>query len=168
MNCYHKEYEREQTELEQSIAQLQAELDSCNADSAKANKFIELVKKYPDFSELTPQMIAEYIEKIVVHEADKTSGERAQQVDIYLNFIGKFEVPMPEPTAEEIAAEEKARRKREQRREAQRQYAAKQKQKQQEQEEAARQLPRWRSAAYAPSAGTSTGKLKFPTRSCGS
>lgn len=63
--------------------------------------------RHTDFSELTPQMIAEYIEKIVVHEADKSSGERQQQVDIYLNFIGKFDVPMPEPTAEEIAAEEK-------------------------------------------------------------
>ena len=83
-------------------------------------------------------MIHEFIEKIVVHEADKSSGERQQQVDIYLNFIGKFEVPIPEPTAEEIAAEEKARRKREQRREAQRRYAAKQKQKEQEKEKQAR------------------------------
>jgi len=132
------EYEQEQTELEQSITRLQAELDSFNADSAKADKFIELVKKHTDFSELTPQMIAEYIEKIVVHEADKSSGERDQTVDVFLNFIGKFEIPMPEPTAEEIEAEEKERRKREQRREAQRRYAAKQKQKEQEQEEAAR------------------------------
>ena len=109
-----------------------------HADSLKADKFIELVQKYTDFSELTPTMIHEFIEKIVVHEADKSSGERSQKVDIYLNFIGKFEVPIPEPTAEEIAAEEKARRKREQRREAQHRYAAKQKQKEQEQEEKAR------------------------------
>ena len=133
-----QEYEQEQTELEQSVLRLQAELDSFNANSARADKFIELVKKHTDFSELTPQMIAEYIEKIVVHEADKSSGERQQQVDIHLNFIGRFEVPTPEPTAEEIAAQEKAFRKREQRREAQRRYAAKQKQKQQEQEKQAR------------------------------
>lgn len=115
---------------------LQAELDSFHADSARADRFIEIVKKYTDFSELTPQMIAEYIEKIIVHEADKSSGERQQQVDIYLNFIGKFEIPAPAPTTEEIAAEEKAFRKREQRREAQRRYAAKKKQ-EQEQETAA-------------------------------
>lgn len=132
-----QEYEQEQTELEQSIVQLQAELDGFHADSAKADKFIELVKRHTDFSELAPQMIAEYIEKIVVHEADKSSGERNQQVDVYLNFIGKFEVPAPEPTAEEIEAEEKARRKRAQCREAQRRYAAKQKKKAQEQETAA-------------------------------
>lgn len=77
-----QEYEQEQTELEQSIARLQAELVRFHADSAKADKFIELVKRHTDFSELTPQMIAEYIKKIVVHEADKSSGERHQQVDI--------------------------------------------------------------------------------------
>ena len=35
-----------------------------------------------------------------------------QDIEIYLNFIGKFEVPMPEPTEEELAAEEKRRQKR--------------------------------------------------------
>ena len=132
-----QEYEQEQAELEQSIGRLQAELDGFHADGARADKFIEIVKKHTDFSELTPQMIAEYIEKIVVHEADKSTGERQQQVDIYLNFIGKFEVPAPSPTAEEIAAEEKARRKRAQCREAQRRYAAKQKQKAQAQDKGA-------------------------------
>ena len=76
-------------------------------------------------------MIAEYIEKIVVHEADYTSGERKQSVDIFLNFIGKYDVPAQEPTAEEIAADEKARRKRAKSREAQRRYAARQKEKEQ-------------------------------------
>jgi len=134
-----QEYEQEQAELEQSIITLQAELDSFTADTARVDKFIALVKKYTDFSELTPQMLIEYIEKIVVHEADYSSGERDQTVDVHLNFIGKFDVPTAEPTAEEIAAEETARRKRAQAREAQRRYAAKQKQKQQEQEEAARE-----------------------------
>ena len=129
-----QEYEQEQTELEQSIIKLQAELDDFTADSTKIDKFINLVKKYTDFSELTPQMLIEYIEKIVVHDADYSTGERTQTADIYLNFIGKFDVPSPEPTPEEIAAEEKARRKRAQAREAQRRYAARQKQKKLEEE----------------------------------
>jgi len=122
-----QEYEQEQAELELSIAKLQTEIDSFNADGARADKFIEIVKRHTDFTELTPQMIAEYIEKIVVHEADKSSGERNQQVDVYLNFIGKFDIPMSEPTPEEIAADEKAFRKREQRRQAQRRYVERQK-----------------------------------------
>ena len=35
----------------------------------------------------------EFIEKVVVHEADKSSGVREQRIDIYLNYIGQFDVP---------------------------------------------------------------------------
>ena len=72
-------------------------------------------------------MINEFIEKIIVHEGDWTTGERTQQVDIYLNFIGKFDVAKPGPTPDEIAAEEAKRLKRERHREAQRQYVERQK-----------------------------------------
>lgn len=125
-------YEREQEALEQSIETLQSELDGFHADSERADKFIAVVKKYTDLTELTPAMINEFIEKIMVYEADKSSGERIQQVDIYLNFIGKFDVPDHVPTPEEMEAEEKAQLKRERHREAQRRYTEKQKQKQQE------------------------------------
>jgi len=104
---------------------------------------MSLAKKYTDFTELTPMMIGEFIEKIVVYEADRSCGEREQDVDVYLNFIGKFEVPMPEPTTEEIVAEEKARLRRARRRDNQHRYMQKQKQKrleEQEQETAAKKI----------------------------
>lgn len=129
------EYEQEQAGLERSISQLQSELDSFDADGARADCFMQLVKKYTDFTELTPMMIGEFIEKIVVFEADRSSGEREQDVDVYLNFIGKFDVPMPEPTPEEIEAEEKARLQRQRRRDNQRRYMQKQKQKRLEEQE---------------------------------
>jgi hypothetical protein len=52
------------------------------------------------------------VDKVYVHEGDKSSGERRQQIDIHLNFIGQFiapSEPVPEPTPEEIAAAEKER-----------------------------------------------------------
>ena len=45
---------------------------------------MELTRRYTDFTELTPAMLHEFIEKVIVHEADKSSGVREQQVDIYL------------------------------------------------------------------------------------
>ena len=45
-----------------------------------------------DFSELTTPMINEFIDKILVHAPYYIDGERMQEVEIYLNFIGKFEV----------------------------------------------------------------------------
>lgn len=41
-------------------------------------------------------MLNEFIEKIVVHEADKSTGDRIQRIDIHFNFIGQFELPQVE------------------------------------------------------------------------
>ena len=58
-------------------------------------------------------MLFEFVEKVMVYAPFKDEyGDRHQQVDIYLKFIGNFTVPRPEPTAEELAAEEKARHRR--------------------------------------------------------
>jgi hypothetical protein len=95
-----QEYEQEQEDLEQQIAELQETLSQFNEDSDKTDKFIEIVRKYTDITELTATILNEYVDKVIVFEADKSSGRREQRVDIYLNFIGKFELPnqpVPEP-----------------------------------------------------------------------
>ena len=73
---------------------------------------MELARKYTDFSELTTPMINEFVDKILVHEAERVNGERVQEVEIYLKFIGKIEIPVQEPTPEEIAALEALKKKR--------------------------------------------------------
>ncbi len=105
-----KDYEREQDELRLQSAELQALLDEYERDSHSAARFLELARKYPAFDELTPQMLHEFVDKVYVHEGDRSSGERRQQIDIH--FIGQFVAPsepLPEPTPEEIAAAEKER-----------------------------------------------------------
>ena len=57
------EYDEEQTGLEAAIAQWQEAIESWNADRLKTDKFIELVSRYTDFSELTTPMLNEFIEK---------------------------------------------------------------------------------------------------------
>jgi hypothetical protein len=45
----------------------------------------------------------EFVEKVIVHEADKNTGKRIQKVDIYLNIIGNFELPQSElPPQQEL------------------------------------------------------------------
>ena len=87
-------------------------MDAFEADTAKVDQFLALAKKYTDFSVLTTPMIYEFVDKILVHAPDKSTGDRTQEVDIYLKFIGKFDVPMPEPTPEELALMEKERKRR--------------------------------------------------------
>ena len=105
---------KEQMVLEKSIEHSKSILKNFEEDSIRADKFISLVKKYTDFSELTTPMINEFVDKILVHEDKWDNYERTQEVEIYLNFIGKFELPQEEPkelTQEELYELEKLRKK---------------------------------------------------------
>ena len=107
------EYEREQADLRTALESDQAELDAFNADTARVDQFLALAKKYTDFTELTTPMINEFIDRIVVQAPSRDEyGDRCQEVEIYLNFIGKFDVPVPGPTPEELAEAEARREKR--------------------------------------------------------
>lgn len=97
-------YDTEQAALDNEIEQLQAGIDRYNTDSVRADRFLELVKKHTEFPEFSAPLLNEFVEKIVVHEADKTTGQREQQIDIYLSFIGKFELPELELPQEEAPA----------------------------------------------------------------
>ena len=96
-----KEYEAEQKELIAAVAETETQVAAYTEDTARAEQFLLLAKKYTDFSELTTQMINEFIEKIIVHAPEKVDGDRVQEIEIYLNFIGRFELHAPELTPEE-------------------------------------------------------------------
>ena len=105
-------YEQEQAELKAVLETDTGELQAYEADSDHIASFLKLARKYRDTDELTTPMIYAYIEKIIVHAPEKINGERHMQLDIYLKFIGNFQVPQAAPTAEEIAAEKKRRQQR--------------------------------------------------------
>jgi DNA invertase Pin-like site-specific DNA recombinase len=86
------DYDREQTGLDKEISDLKTAIDSYNSDSIRADKFIELVKRHTEFTEFSAVLLNEFIEKIIIHEAEKIDGIRTQRVEIFLNFIGKFEL----------------------------------------------------------------------------
>ena len=134
------EFENEQDTLEISMENAKAEIEKYESDTVRADKFIELVKRYTDFSELTTPMLNEFVEKILVHEADYSSGERVQEVEIYLNFIGKFELPVKEPTAEEIAEHEKMKARRAKKAEYNRRYMEKRRKRIAEEEQKSKEV----------------------------
>lgn len=106
------DYEQEQKALKQSVAEAEAGLSAFEQDTARVEQFLTLVKKYTDFSELTTPMINEFIDKIIVHAPDRSDGDRVQEVDIYLKFIGKFDLPAPKLTEEELKEQERLRKER--------------------------------------------------------
>jgi hypothetical protein len=108
-------YGQEQKTLVAEIAMLQADVKKVEDGNTRSRRFTELVNRYTDFTELTPVIIHEFIEKIVVHERVDRFSHTPQQVDVHFNFIGEFVSPHadPEPTEEELAAQKKAERNRE-------------------------------------------------------
>ncbi len=100
------QYDAEQTTLEKRIAELQSSMEVNAPKEVNMNRFLTLVKRYRNITELTDSMLYEFIEKVVVHAP--TGGRTAyrnQQLDIYFNFIGNYLPPAHEDTEEERIAE---------------------------------------------------------------
>lgn len=131
------DFELELDGLNTSITQDQQELDRISSESVNAEKFIALVKRYTDFSELTPAMINEFIEKILVHQAEGKGASRTQEIEIFFNFVGKVEIPHEEVelTEEEIAAIAEQERRRAKKAEYNRRYMQKKRKQWKEQQE---------------------------------
>ena len=88
------DYEQEQRELKDRAAALQEELSKSQAATVNAEKFMGIVRKHLAFEELTPTLLREMIEKIVVHECSyDENGTRRQDIEIYYSFVGKIDLP---------------------------------------------------------------------------
>ena len=126
-----EKYSAEQDSLESQVSEIQEKLEQTKASSAHIGRFIRLIKKYKQPTELTKEMTCELIDKIIVHEAVGKKPNRQQQVDIYYNFIGQFDFPLSEKEIAEARrkaeqeAVEKAKRKKNRQRESNAAHRAK-------------------------------------------
>lgn len=81
-----KNYEAEQKELRQIVSELTAFVQASEQKNTDTAQFIGIVRKYSEIPKLTPEIMHEFIEKIVVYAPDKSSGHRTQQIDICFRF----------------------------------------------------------------------------------
>lgn len=98
-----QQYDEEQILLERRVEELKSQIQYDEVKQAETGRFIALVKKYKDCTELTDTMLYAFIDRIEVHEA--TGGRtiyRQQAIDIHFNFIGHFY-----PPAETVSEEER-------------------------------------------------------------
>lgn len=86
-----KRYEDEQHTLQTEADEIQSELQQEEKKSVDVKRFLAIVKKYTDLTELTPEILREFIDKIIVHAPDKSSGRRLQEIEIIYNHIGEFD-----------------------------------------------------------------------------
>jgi len=87
-------YDEEQGLLRQRIRHLKKVVQEEKEHEMNTDGFLALARHYSaDFAELTPEMLREFIDKIVVHHRQKEQGVMQQRVEIYYKLIGHFKVP---------------------------------------------------------------------------
>ena len=92
------DYEAEQRELKERAAALREELSRVREAAENAEKFMNIVRKHTTIEELTPTLLREFVEKIIVYEAVALDGKRhgklrRQDIEIYYSFVGKIDLP---------------------------------------------------------------------------
>ena len=101
-------YEREQKELTITVSKGQETLKSAEQKSVDLRLLLRTFREMTDIQELTPTLVNSLIERIEVHNNDKSSGHCFVKVDIYFTGVGMICIPIEE---EVIAMMEEARKK---------------------------------------------------------
>ncbi len=87
-------YDKEQQELKLKIEQLSNEIENKEKKENDLTQFISNVKKYTEITELTPEILNELIEKIIIHQTEKINGKKVQEIDIYYRGVGIISFPI--------------------------------------------------------------------------
>ncbi|WP_353852883.1 recombinase family protein [Dehalobacter restrictus] len=88
-----KGYEAEQSGLKERRNKLTEIITRVESVYENIEKFLPIIKKYTDITELNTHILNELIQKIVVYEkTDNPDGSKSQRVDIHYKFIGYVEM----------------------------------------------------------------------------
>ena len=93
-------YEEEQQTLKAAVPEIQAYLETETDKTVNLQQFIRKVKKITELKVLTPELIHEFVEKIVVHAPKYLDGKRIQIVDIHYSGVGILDELTPEEMEE--------------------------------------------------------------------
>ena len=87
-------YEQEQRELKERSYHLRQELSIAKEQSDNVTRFMRSVRKYTEITELTPEIVREFVQKVVVYQAEKINGRRMQRIELYFNGVGQIFLPV--------------------------------------------------------------------------
>ena len=84
-------YNEEQRTIQEEIPKLRKAIEDLKASATNVERFLEIVRKYTDIKELTPEILRTFISKIVIHERSRKHAKDAEQdIDIYFAHIGNL------------------------------------------------------------------------------
>lgn len=93
-------YEEEQKKLKAAVLEMQAYLETETDKTESLQRFIQKVKQITELKALTPELIHEFVDKIVVYAPRYLDGKRVQLLDIYYSGVGILHELNPEEMEE--------------------------------------------------------------------
>ena len=93
-------YEKEQKALTQEAADSRQTLEEAKQKATDLRLLLRTLREMTEINELTPTIVNSLIERIEVHNNDKSSGHCYVKVDIYFTAVGMIDIP----TEQEILA----------------------------------------------------------------
>ena len=88
--------ESEQKTLKESISTMEEYISTASVKKENLQQFIDKAKRVTRLKELTPEIVHEFIEKIVVSKPTYIDGVRHQNIDIYYKGVGIIKFFSPE------------------------------------------------------------------------
>lgn len=82
------------TTLDKNMRKKQKQKYSAKRDGGDKEVF-DIVRKYTDVRELTPEIIREFVDRIEIFKPERISGHKVQRMRIVWNCIGEFMPPQP-------------------------------------------------------------------------
>jgi len=89
-------YEDEQKRLKADTERLRREIEKQETDTANIAAFVEKAKRYTEIKELTPEIVHEFISRIVISEKRIVDGKTVHPIDIHYNAVGILDDFTPE------------------------------------------------------------------------
>ena len=93
-------YEEEQKTLKAAVPEMQTYLETETDKTESLQRFIQKVKQITELKALTPELIHEFVDKIVVYAPRYLDGKRVQLLDIYYSGVGILYELTPEEMEE--------------------------------------------------------------------
>ncbi len=86
-------YEKEQKALTQEVAESRQTLEGAKQKATDLRLLLRTLREMAEINELTPTLVNSLIERIEVHNNDKSSGHCYVKVDIYFTAVGMIDIP---------------------------------------------------------------------------
>ena len=89
-------YEEEQKTIKQEISDFEVQLSRAGQEKVDLKMLIKGLKEFTEIGRLTPEIVNTVIQRIEVHNSDRSSGHIKVRIDIHYTAIGLFDLPSQE------------------------------------------------------------------------